>query len=84
MRAGLGHAVAALWSYAEFQKLCDHLLRGRCARNAEALQFADARKVTGFYFRQQINCVSGHTNEKGSARFNQAIDQAVATWQIHG
>ena len=34
------------------------------------------------YFRKEINSVRGHTNEEGSARFNQAINEASATRHV--
>ncbi len=82
MRAGLGHAVAALRHDAAIHQGRHDLAGHRRARDAEPRDAVEPREPARAQFGEQVDGVGRHADQEAGAGLEQAVEQAGAARQV--
>ena len=78
MRAAFGHAVAALRRTPCCDQAGDNFARHGGAGDAEAAQPAEASEIAAPHFREQVDGIRRHADQKAGAGFHDPIGEACA------
>src|SRR5215211_4019562 len=82
VRAGLGHAVAALRNDSVAKQLSHDLLRGGSPGNAKALDVAEAREAALAQLIEKVDRMGRDAEQKRRAGLDEAVEKRRALRQI--